>query len=113
MGMYVYRVSARRVKCVDGKDANVAVYAYKPHGWDEAWNRKAEFRSGCHASRKLASEGKLSDRVVIEYSDGYISRSVYGNPNGYGVFLDDCNLGVPGRMPKLPVACNVNPDPRE
>ena len=112
MGMYVYRVSARRVKCVDGKEANVAKYAYKP-SYDPKWDRAARFRSGCFASEKLASEGKLSDRIVIEYSDGYIGRSVYGNPNGWGVFLDDCNLGVADRLPKLPVACNANPDPNE
>lgn len=108
MGMYLYRVTARRVKCSDGKEANVAKYAYKPHGWDDRFNRQMDFRTGCPAARRLAAEGKLTDRVVFEYDGGYIGVHVYGNPHNWGTFLDDCNLGTP-RMPRLPVTCNVNP----
>jgi len=101
MGMYRYRVTARRVKCSDGQEANVAKWAYKPSS-DERWNSKVDFRTGCPAARKLAREGKLTDRVVIEHCDGVLSETVYGNPNNWGTFLDDCNLGTE-RMPRLPV----------
>jgi hypothetical protein len=98
MGMYVYRVTAQRVVCSDGKEANVAKYAYKPWSeWDE-FGRKANARAllttGCHASRKLAREGKLTDRIVMP------GGTVYGNPLNWGTFLDDCNLGT-GRLPVI------------
>jgi hypothetical protein len=64
MGIYVYRISAKRVMCSDGKPANVAVYAYKPYG-DWRLNAKEEFRSGCHASAKLLENGKLTGRFVF------------------------------------------------
>jgi hypothetical protein len=98
MGMYLYRVTAQRVVCSDGKEANVAKFAFKP--WSE-WsdggrkaNAKLMLRTGCYASRKLASEGKLSDRITLG------SGTVYGNPYNFGTFLDDPNLGT-ARLPVI------------
>jgi hypothetical protein len=55
-----------------------------------------DFRSGCPAARRLAREGRLTDRIVFDDSDG----KVFGNPNNYGTFHDDCTVGTP-RMPRL------------
>jgi hypothetical protein len=98
MGTYVYRVTAKRVICSDGKPANIAKYAYKPFwSWDgEKANARMDFRSGCPASRRLASEGRLTDRIVFEDSDG----KVFGNPNNYGTFHDADVIGTQ-RMPRL------------
>jgi hypothetical protein len=95
MGMYLYRVTALRVMCSDGKETNVAKYAFKPwgdHPLTCGANAKLMLRTGCYAARRLASEGKLSDRITLG------SGRVYGNPYHYGTFLDDCNLGT-SRMP--------------
>jgi len=100
MSAYVYRVTAKRVKCSDGKEANVAMYAYKPtySGWDsDKANNKMAFRSGCHSSERLAETGRLTDRVVFETAAG---EKVFGNPNNYGTFFDDCTIGT-ANMPRL------------
>ena len=71
MGAYVYRVTAKRVTCSDGKPANVAIYAYKPYwgfsGRDE--NAKMHFRSGATSSDAMADKGKLSGRFVMGHKD--------------------------------------------
>jgi len=50
MGIYVYRVTAKKVRCSDGKLANIAVFAYKPYwGFDsDKDNAKMHFRSVQH-----------------------------------------------------------------
>ena len=111
MGAYVYRLTARRVKLSDGTEANVAVYAYKPfHGLraDPA-NAKLELTSGCHAARRIR---EISGRVVLgtrtTTQSGKSVRvfadhdtPVYDNPRGMRTFLDDSNLGLPGRLPRV------------
>jgi hypothetical protein len=113
MGMYVYRVTAQRVKLTDGTEANVAVFAYKPYRCDDRLNREMDFRTGCPASRRMkeiAPRIVLGDRVTTQSGktikvevrpDSY----VYDNPRGMRTFHDDINLGVPGRLPRVP---NVN-----
>jgi len=95
MGMYVYRVTAQRVICSDGQPANVAKYAYKPYfSWDgQKYNNQMAFKSGCHASDRMAANGKLSGRVVI-------GDRVFANPNNYGTFYDDCTIGT-DKMPAV------------
>ena len=66
MGSYVYRVTAQRVKCTDGKVANVAIFAYKPVH-DLVWDRRAAFVSGVYASERLVNEGRVSGRIVQGY----------------------------------------------
>lgn len=100
MGMYVYRVTAERVNLSDGTQANVAKYAYKPWG-DQKLNRECAMRSGCYASERIKPEN-LTDRIVIRRTDGTLGTEVYGNPRKMRTFLDDVNLGVPGRLPSIP-----------
>lgn len=111
MGIYFYRVSAKKVICSDGLPANVAVFAYKPYwGMDsEKLNRKMAFKAGCLASENMAKAGKLCDRFVLAGPDGSLDSVVYGNPWNSGVF-PDCDLGCKP-FPKIPgvaypAACN-------
>ena len=99
MGTYVYRVTAKKVRCSDGVEANVAMFAYKPYynfGSDNE-NRKMHFSSGCIASERLAKLGKISDRIVLAVNvDGELvidKERVYGNPNKMPHF-DDYNFGT-------------------
>ena len=53
MGMYLYRITAKRVDTMFGP-ANVLAYAYKPYGIFEAErNAKLHFKSGCVASEQM------------------------------------------------------------
>jgi hypothetical protein len=70
MGAYVYRVTAERVRLTDGREANVAKYAYKPYWSDRKANSQMEFRSGCHASRKLVRDGKTTGLIVFDTFPG-------------------------------------------
>jgi hypothetical protein len=95
MGAYVYKVTSKRVKCSDGQDANVAIYAYKPSwGWDgDKFNSRMEFRTGCHTARRMAEAGKFSGRIVTGSKDE--AGKVTVDPEskvytyGAGTFLDD------------------------
>lgn len=83
MGAYIYRVTAKRVRLTDGREANVASFGYKPSS-DVAFNKRMEFRSGCHASWRMAREGKLTGRVVMggrvwEYNGGTFVDDVMAN----------------------------------
>lgn len=87
MGIYVYRITAKKVRCSDGKEANVAVFAYKPifSSSMSNENRKMHFSSGCVASERLAKIGKILDRFVI-------GDQVFENPDKSSS-LYDCDLG--------------------
>lgn len=87
MGIYVYRITAKKVRCSDGKEANVAVFAYKPHFSNSMSNenRKMHFSSGCVASERLSKLGKILDRIVI-------GDQVFENPSK-APYLYDCDLG--------------------
>ena len=99
MGTYVYRVTSRKVKCADGEDANVAVFAYKPYSetmFSSRWkaeNSKMHFRSGCSASDKRAKEGKLTGRVVLGGKDEMIPAGSAVYRWRWGSFRDD-GLGM-------------------
>jgi hypothetical protein len=86
MGTYVYRITAKKVLCSDGKPANVAIFAYKPYwGFDsDRANAKMHFRSGATSSDNLANKGKLTGRFVLGSEDGtvYQDALVYESPRG-------------------------------
>ncbi len=103
MGTYIYRVTARRVLCSDGKEANIAVYAYKPtfHGFEaRKQNAKWHFHTGCTASDRMAESGRITDRFVIEY-EGAVGAEVYGNPRNYGSFHDGSLGESAGDLPRI------------
>jgi len=91
MSVYVYRITAKKVLCSDGKEANVAIFAYKPRfsfGIDNE-NRKMHFSSGCVASERLAKLGKICDRFVFGTKDGdYDTEHVHENKNKRPYFYD-------------------------
>ena len=97
MGMYVYRVTYERVKLTDGTEANVARYAYKPSP-NMKWNSRMANLTGCRKSERM-EDSELTERVVLRHSNGALDPNVYENPRKLRTFLDDCNLGVPDRMP--------------
>jgi len=110
MGAYIYRVTAKRVKCSDGEEANLAVYAYKPYGesffdnGNRARNARAHFATGCVASERLADQGKLSNRIVLADSETFeidADAVVYANVGGVATFYDDYELGNPDRFPRI------------
>ena len=93
MGTYVYRVTAKRVTCSDGKQANVIKYAYKPtySGWDaDKTNARWHFKSGATASDAMAARGNITDRIVHGDDEGrvYEDSKVFENPNKLGSFAD-------------------------
>jgi len=98
MGTYVYRVTAKQVTCSDGKKANVAVFAYKPYfGWDsEKLNNKMHFSSGATSSDRMASKGRLTDRIVYGDENGvpYPNSKVYFNDGNFGSYYDYSELPV-------------------
>jgi hypothetical protein len=93
MGIYVYRITSKKVVCNDGKLANVAVFAYKPYwGFDcDKPNAKMHFRSGATSSDTQASKGKITDRFVCGDENGtpYENCEVYHNSTMRGSFYDD------------------------
>lgn len=94
MGAYIYRVTAQRVRLTDGREANVAKYAYKPYGgWDrrncDKMNAKMDFRSGCPASRKMAREGKLTGLIVVHSGDEPVPGNLQVYRFRHGTFCDD------------------------
>lgn len=102
MGAYVYRVTAKQVTCSDGQKANVAVFAYKPHGWDgEKLNAKLHFSSGCVASERLSRGTKMTGRVVMGDAEGNIhtDSGVFENVSRLGYFYDD--IFGSANMPKM------------
>jgi hypothetical protein len=98
MGMYIYRVSAKLVKLVDGRKAHVCQYAYKPYtDWSsEKHNARMHFKTGCVASEKLKLK---SDLLVVLDTHGH-EGNLYRNPQGLRTFYDDCTFGTE-HMPKL------------
>ncbi len=92
MGVYIYKVTAKKVKCSDGLMANVAVYAFKPSGWDEKHNNKMLFRTGCYRADDYANGKNCTDRIVTG-EDGQPGDAVYLNRGQKGFFYDDYELG--------------------
>ncbi len=112
MGAYCYRVTAKRVLCSDGQEANLAVYAYKPYStffskFGKSENARLHFRTGCATAERLAEEGRLSGRVVIADANTFEwdaeNAGVFVWP--HGTFIDDYVLGTE----KMPVIKGVKP----
>lgn len=103
MGMYVYRVTKNRI-VIDGKDCQVAVYAYKPtysgqqvgeKYWSaEQVNAKWAFKSGCMAKTNITA-----NYIAIMSKDN-VHVTVYGNPDKLRTFYDDVTMGTE-RMPYI------------
>ena len=98
MGTYVYRITAKRVMCSDGKPANVAMFAYKPYwGFDsDKLNAKMHFKSGATSSDTQANNGKLTGRFVLGDSKGMVYRDalVYQSPRG-SFYDNHIGLNIP------------------
>lgn len=112
MGTYVYRITAKRVLCSDGKPANIAVFAYKPYwGIDsDKLNARMHFRSGATSSDNLADKGKLTGRFVIGSLNGlpYRNAEVFSHSTVRGTFYDD-HLGGQ-HLPKIEGLTLANPE---
>ncbi len=91
MGMYIYKVTAQKVKLSDGREANVAVYAYKPYRFDDAANSKMHFKSGCTIADHWANAGKRTGLVVGSTDPGSPVWEC-----SLGSFYDDVLFGNPG-----------------
>jgi hypothetical protein len=92
MGSYVYRITAKKVRCTDGEMANIAIFAYKPFDdiFNREANRKMRFKSGCIASETMASKGRITGRFVLGSKDGtYDTNVVFANPDNQGSFYDN------------------------
>ena len=87
MGVYVYRVTAKKVKCSDGVLANVAEFAYKPSWSNFELNTKMRFKSGVVASERMAARGGLTSRIAV-------GSAVFENPENLASFYDDHELGT-------------------
>jgi len=96
MGMYVYKVLAKRVKCSDGGEANVSKFAYKPSmsGWGGDSNRRWHFQSGCSRADKMAEDGKFTGRIVPEGAEP--GSKVYRCDAGH--FYDDSTFTAENRV---------------
>jgi len=88
MGQYIYKVTAKKKVLSDGTEANIAVFAYKPHpmfGEDgEKLNRRLAKQSGC----------PQAERFVCQKSKNFTGRAVLGEtgeiavPVNRGTFFD-------------------------
>jgi hypothetical protein len=103
MGMYVYRVTKDRV-VIDGKDCQVAKFAYKPtysgqqvgdkYISAEQINAKWAFKSGCMAKTNITTD------YIVTVSNDKVHATIYGNPNRMRTFYDDVTMGTE-RMPLI------------
>lgn len=94
MGTYTYKVTSKRVKLVDGSEANVAVFAFKPHFWDDKLNGRMYFQSRCGAAERLVSGRNYTGKIVMGHveDDGKIVvGSTVAKKCSRGVF-DDCEF---------------------
>jgi hypothetical protein len=108
MGEYVYKVTAKTVKLTDGTKANVAVFAYKPYGWDsDGLNGKMYFQTGCPAAERFVKGKNYTGKVVLGgLKDGklYVGSTVAkkctrGTLTGYEFEFIMADAGVPVNMP--------------
>jgi len=67
MGTYVYKVTSKRVQLTDGTFANLAVFAYKPHSWDDKLNGRLFFNSRCGAADRFVKGKNYTGKVVTSY----------------------------------------------
>ena len=69
MGVYVYKVTGKKVKLSNGKTANVARFAHRAFGfgvgYTEAEINRIERESGVTYCEKMAKEGKRLKWVVL------------------------------------------------
>lgn len=65
MGVYVYKVTAKRVALDNGEFANVAVFAYKDHFWDTALVAKMRRNSACFVADRFVEGKNFTGNVVM------------------------------------------------
>lgn len=69
MGVYVYKVTGKKVKLDNGETANQAVFAYKPYFNEDSWarrrNSEAHRKNGVYYCDRQAEEGKRSVWVIF------------------------------------------------
>lgn len=82
MGVYIYKLTAKVVTLEDGTTAQVAKFAYKPSWSNEAYNRKAAFRTG--VTRNITVK---ADYVALLNDDG-TEAEVFANLDDATVFYD-------------------------
>lgn len=82
MGIYIYKLTAKVVTLEDGSTAQVAQFAYKPSWHDEAYNRRAAFRTGC--TRNITVK---ADYFALLNEDG-TEAEVFANLDNATVFYD-------------------------
>lgn len=90
MGAYIYRVTAKTVRLVDGNVAHVAQYAYKPSRSDDSQNHRWHFKSGCVASERL----NLKSGLLVLLDELEDSGTLYENPHDLKWFYDDNIIGT-------------------
>ncbi len=82
MGVYVYKITANRVKLEDGTEANVAVFAYKDHFWDSALVARMRRKSACYVAERFAESVNYTGRVVM------------GSLSDDGKFVHNCSTAA-------------------
>jgi hypothetical protein len=66
MGSYVYKVTAKKVKLIDGTEANVAIFAYKPFGWDsDNMNGRMAFQAGVPAADRYVKGKNYTGKIIL------------------------------------------------
>ena len=73
MGVYVYKVTAKKKTLADGTEANIAVFAYKPsHNFFEAekLNRRWAWLAKCHIANRYVETSKNYTGYVVLDEDG-------------------------------------------
>jgi len=93
MGMYMYKVTGKKVLLSDGRYAHVAKAAYKPFFYSysddsEKKNTKMYYKTGCYYADKRAKEGHMTGLVtvgtdagdaVFEWSEGSFHEGMLNN----------------------------------
>lgn len=88
MASYVYKVTSEKRKLASGREANVAVFAYKPYRYGsvsdlEKINHKLAFKTGAVRAKAYVSNSKnYTGYVVIDDMDKAVECNM-------GSFLDD------------------------
>ena len=91
MAAYIYKVTAEIVTLDDGRQANVAKYAYKPYNdWGpdaEKANRRMWQKSACGIAERYVEKSEKFTGLVVMGDDRTAYNALEFNE---GTFYDDC-----------------------
>lgn len=89
MGVYVYKVTSKKVKLTNGVEANVAVFAYKENIFED--QERTKFLTGCFTAERYVEGPNYSGNIVIGRvsDDGVFVGSTVGYKCAYGFIGDD------------------------